>query len=70
VIFEWNVGVGDEYVRRQVEEGLDESAGSSSSSSLALETALNEYTSLLTNVVTFFVQKGFRHVRYAFTHKA
>lgn len=52
-------GIGDEYIKKQVvEEGLDESA-------TALETALSEYSSLLTNVASFFVQKGFRHIRYS-----
>lgn len=56
-------GVGDEYIRKQAEEGLDESASSSQSSSLAVENALAEYTSMVMGVVMFFLKKGFRYVR-------
>ena len=57
------LGVGEEYVRKQAEEGLDESASSSQSSSLAVENALMEYTSMVMGVVMFFLKNGFRYVR-------
>ena len=58
-----NVGVGEEYIRRQAEDDLDESAGSSCSATIAVENALAEYTNMMMSVVMFFLKKGFRHVR-------